>query len=297
MKGCVVALMGAALLLALPAPMALADGPPCGIVNCGTNNDNAYVELLSREEVLALPAYPGDNGAPRPEGSPYFEYVSLPDCPANHPQWDQEIMCGRALRQCPPELEGNTRLRIWRQLVTPPDDRGPWEAAGVTCYSDVAPGARPQLTMADIKAAFMRTPWAKPTISTQPQGDVTLVNLETFYRVTWSSAGYEPDEADRRVLRGIPVSIRPKLVGFTYHFGDGGTYGPTDSLGGVYPDGDVVHTYREPGEFTTRVTTTFGADFSLDGGASWDAIPATVDVPGPSTTVTVREAKAVLVTR
>ena len=126
---------------------------------------------------------------------------------------------------------------------------------------------------------------------------MTLVNLETFYRVTWSSAGYEPDEADRRVLRGIPVSIRPKLVGFTYHFGDGETFGPTDSLGGVYPGGDVVHTYRRPGEFTTRVTTTFGADVSLDGGASWDEIPATVDVPGPSTTVTVKEAKAVLVTR
>ena len=42
------------------------------------------------------------------------------------------------------------------------------------------------------------------------------------------------------------------------------------------------------------MTTTFGADFSLDGGASWDEIPTTVDVPGPSTTVTVKEAKAVL---
>ena len=220
------------------------------------DEDGAYVGLLSREEVLALPAYPGDKGAPLPEGSPYYEYVSLPDCPVNHPERDQEIMCGQALKQCPPELEGNTRLRIWRQLVTPPDDRGPWEAAGVTCYSDVAPGARPRLTMADLKAAFMRTPWAKPTITTQPKGDVTLVNLDTFYRVTWSGAGFEPDETDRRVLRGIPVSIRPKLVGFTYHFGDGETYGPTDSLGGVYPDGDVVHTYLRPGEFTTRVTTT-----------------------------------------
>ena len=39
-----------------------------------------------------------------------------------------------------------------------------------------------------------------------------------------------------------------------------------------------------------RVDTTFGADFSLDG-ATWDEIPSTVTVPGPATTVTVREAK------
>jgi hypothetical protein len=149
--------------------------------------------------------------------------------------------------------------------------------------------------MADLKAAFMRTPWAKPTISTQPIGGTTLVNLETFYRVDWSASGFEPGEVDHRVLRGVGVAIRPKLVGFTYSFGDGQSFGPTSSLGGTYPDGDVVHVYREPGEFTTRVVTTFGAQFSLDGGASWEDIPATVDVPGPTTTVTVREAKAVLV--
>ena len=45
-----------------------------------------------------------------------------------------------------------------------------------------------------------------------------------------------------------------------------------------------------------RVETTFGADFSLDG-AAWDEIPSTVTVPGPSTTITVREAKGVLVNR
>ena len=36
------------------------------------------------------------------------------------------------------------------------------------------------------------------------------------------------------------------------------------------------------------------ADFSLDG-RTWDEIPSTVTVPGPSTKVTVKEARAVLV--
>ena len=150
--------------------------------------------------------------------------------------------------------------------------------------------------MADLKAQFMRTPWSKPRISSQPAGNTTLVNLRTFYKVGWTANGFQPGEVDRSVLRGIPVQIRPKLIGFTYVFGDGSSLGPTISTGGVYPDGDITHTYRGKGKFPVRVDTTFGAEFSLDG-STWDEIPSTVTVAGPSTTVTVREAKSVLVNR
>jgi hypothetical protein len=148
--------------------------------------------------------------------------------------------------------------------------------------------------MADIKAQFMRTPWAKPQLSSQPAGNTTLVNLTTFYAVTWASAGFEPGEVDTGSIRGFTVRIRPKLVGFTYVFGDGSTFGPTTSTGGTYPDGDVTHIYAKPGTYAVRVDTTFGADFSIDG-STWDPIPSTVTVAGPTTTLTVREAKAVLV--
>ena len=187
-------------------------------------------------------------------------------------------------------------LRIWRRTLEGRSVTEPWTSRGITCAADVAPGARPTLSMADIKAQFMRTPWSKPQISSQPAGNTTLVNLPTFYQVNWAPAGFAPGEVDRSVLRGIPVRIRPKLVGFTYVFGDGTTLGPTTSTGGVYPDGDVTHVYQAKGEFPVRVETTFGADFSLDG-AAWDEIPSTVTVPGPSTTITVREAKGVLVSR
>ena len=172
----------------------------------------------------------------------------------------------------------------------------PWSVSGLTCASDVAPGARPTLTMADLKAEFMRTPWSRPQISSQPAGNTTLVNLRTFYKVNWTPNGFEPGEVDRSVLRGIPVQIRPKLIGFTYMFGDGSAVGPTTSTGGVYPGGDITHVYRSKGTYPVRVDTTFGAEFSLDG-STWDEIPSTVTVAGPSTTVTVREAKSVLVNR
>jgi hypothetical protein len=205
----------------------------------------------------------------------------------------EQVSCAHALRDCP-EGELGPLLRIWRRTVSAGEVIEPWTMGSLTCASDVAPGARPTLTMADLKAAFMRTPWSKPQISSQPAGNTTLVNLRTFYRVNWTSQGFQPGEVDRSVLRGIPVQIRPKLVGFTYVFGDGSSTGPTTSTGGVYPDGDITHLYRAKGEYPVRVDTTFGADFSLDG-STWDEIPSTVTVPGPSTTVTVREAKGVLV--
>ncbi|MBB2987099.1 PKD domain-containing protein [Terracoccus luteus] len=185
---------------------------------------------------------------------------------------------------------------IWRQTLVGGEVVDPWESVGVTCYSDVAPGARPTLSMADIVQAFKRTPWSKPQVSSQPAGNTTLVNLTTFYKVDWTADGFAPGEVDTSTLLGIRVSIRPRLVGFTYTFGDGSSIGPTTSTGGVYPDGDITHVYREPGSFPVRVNTTFGADFSLDG-TEWNPIPATVTVPGPATDVTVREARGVLVSR
>ncbi len=289
----------AGLLTLSPAP-ALAAKKPCkkgtDLLRCGNTQDGAYAGLMGRDLVVGLPTHPGKGALPADEDAPYYEYVSLPDCDGNNPNAGPEngVLCQRALADCPAELVGNNRLMIWRRLVTPPDDRSIWTVVGVTCYSDIAPGAQPRLTMQQITEAFMRTPWAKPTVRIQPEGEVTLVNLKTFYRVSWGEDGFEPGEVDVKTLLGVQVHIRPKLVRFTYQFGDGASEGPTTSAGGVWPDGNVTHTYRDRGEFETRVVTTFGADVSLDG-RDWFEIPQTVDVPGPVTTVTVREARAVLV--
>jgi hypothetical protein len=265
-------------------------------IDCTQNEQAAYVGLMSRAQVAGLPEHPGQGTLPADGKAPYYEYRSLPDCDGNNPNRGPEngVLCERALTACPAELVGNNRLTIWQRLVTPPDERGIWTVVGTTCHSDIAPGAGPRLTLEQIGAAFMRTPWAKPTVRIQPEGEVTLVNLKTFYRVSWSEEGFEPGEVDVRTLLGVRVHIRPKLVGFTYEFGDGTSEGPTTSTGGIWPDGDVTHRYRDRGEFGTRVVTTFGADVSLDG-RDWFAIPRTVDVPGPVTTVTVKEARAVLV--
>lgn len=294
----IIAALGVGMLGVITPIMAHAGCDKSVLQTCGTNEQAAT--LLTRGQVLALEKFPGDAGGQmieeRPVNAPVYDYMSLNDClPARPGTASEQVTCTHALRDCPPD-EAGPLLRIWRRTTKAGVEIEPWSPRGLTCASDVAPGARPTLTMSDIDGQFMRTPWSKPQVSSQPAGNTTLVNLRTFYQVNWSTAGFQPGEVDRSVLRGIPVQIRPKLVGFTYVFGDGSSVGPTVSTGGVYPDGDITHVYRTRGEFPVRVDTTFGADFSLDG-STWDEIPSTVTVPGPSTTVTVREAKGVLVNR
>lgn len=212
-----------------------------------------------------------------------------------------EAGCIGAATVCGPDSGPLTQ--IWGRPVSPdgtpkPNAAGgtPWLRVGTTCLPDAVPG-RPTISMAAIRRAFHDTAFATARVATQPEGNVTLVNLETFYRAEWGKAGFQPGEVDAidpATMLGYRVEIRPTLLSYRYVFGDGASSGPTRSAGGVYPDGDVTHTYTRRGEVTTRVEVTFGGEFRL-GGGSWMPIDDTVTVPMPGTRVTIREARAVLV--
>lgn len=171
------------------------------------------------------------------------------------------------------------------------------QLVGTTCLPNLVPGVRPVPTVEMIVAAFHQTRWATARVVTQPEGNTTLVNLETFYRVQWSREGFEPGEVDTvdpARMYGYRVQIRPRLVSYRYHFGDGDSFGPTDSPGGTYPHGQVVHTYREAGRFASFVQVRFGAQFRVNGGP-WIEVPDQVTVRQPATTITVKQARSVLV--
>jgi len=170
-----------------------------------------------------------------------------------------------------------------------------WELIGTTCFPDLVPG-KPVLGMALILAAFHNTGWSKPAVHIQPEGNVTLVTLPTYFQVAWPAAGFQPGEIDTVSLLGNQVRIRPTVQGFTYVFGDGTTTGPTLSSGGQYPSGDVTHAYPKAGTYNSHIDITYGGEFSIGGGA-WIPIPDTVTVAGTVQTVTVRTARARLVTR
>lgn len=225
-----------------------------------------------------------------------MEYRVELACPVlNAPQTD--AACQRAVAGCQVNGQQIGSGFLYDIFARPRGSTQPWVNVGSTCFAAQVPGAAPTVTLAMLRDAMHNTPWATASISTQPVGDVTLVGLKTFYRVNWSSQGYEPGEVeaiDPARMLGRRVEIRPKVDHFTYVFGDGATFGPTRSPGGVYPNGDITHSYPQTGSYAVRVDTTFTADFRVDGGP-WTAIPETVTVTGPVTTVTVKAARAVLV--
>jgi hypothetical protein len=172
-----------------------------------------------------------------------------------------------------------------------------WAALGVTCLPERLPGGRAALSLALVQQAFTETEFSVPTVNIQPEGDVTLVNLPTFFEVKFPEEGFGPDEVDTpdpARLLGYQVEVRPVLTSVTYHLGER-TIGPTTSLGGPHPNGDVRVTYTRPGEHQVRADILYRGQFRV-GGSGWIDIPGEVSLLGTPVTLTVREAKARLYT-
>jgi hypothetical protein len=179
---------------------------------------------------------------------------------------------------------------IWRRPLDPAGEpSGPWVRVGYTCEAGTT-AAGPSL--ADVRRAFRHVPFAKPRLTVQPDG-WTLVNLDTYYAITWSSRGVRPREVTTVQLLGHEVAIRPKIVRYEYHFGDSSTQRSSDP-GGPYPEGIVRHRYQARGNLTIHATARYTADFSVDGGG-FQGLDDTIDIPGPSRPLQVYEARAQLV--
>ena len=88
--------------------------------------------------------------------------------------------------------------------------------------------------------------------------------------------------------------MRPLLKSVTYHLGER-TIGPTTSLGGPHPTGDIRATYVRPGVHEVRADIVYTGQFRV-GGSEWFDIPGEVDLEGTPVTLTVREARARLYT-
>ncbi len=271
-----------------------------GLSGC-SSEAAGVVTGMTREQLAHLPQSPDDN-----EKSPVlnassirYEYGWTTACTGAAPgEAGADVLCLGAVVSCSNPANGPGPLtKIWRRIVPQDQPPGPWVLVGSTCWADAVPGIRPTMTLAMIQEAFNLTPWSKPQIDTQPAGNVTLVGLKTFYRVNWTTEGFQPNEIDAiepARMNGYQVDIRVKLVTFMWSFGDGQTFGPTTSEGGVYPSGNITHAYLSGGSYPASVTTIFGGDFRINGG-DWAPIPNTATVPGPATTVTVRTAEAQLV--
>lgn len=147
--------------------------------------------------------------------------------------------------------------------------------------------------MAMIEAAFHRTPFAKPHVTSQPPGGRTLIRTDNWFAMNWTTNGYQPEEVDTLNPTdwfGLTVRIKPTLNTITYTFGDGTSHGPTTSLGGPYPTGDIIKAYTTQGTYNTTATVTLTGQVSLNN-SEWIDIPGEAHIDGPPTTLTVLTAK------
>ena len=247
-----IGVLAMALLLAWTAPSS------AGWDSQGTQGGSTV--RITEQEAANLPTAPAVSGAGSTSSGPpaRFEYRFASACErAAGTMGDSN--CTWALLACPGTDGPGPLTDIFRRTVVGSTPTTGWSQVGSTCYPPST--ARPAVTMAMIVEAFHLTRWATAGVATQPEGNVTLVGLKTFYRVGWSVEGFEPGEVDAvdpaRML-GHRVEIRPRVQSLTYVFGDGQSSGPTTSMGGTYPKGDVVHAYGAAGRYATRVGVSDG---------------------------------------
>ncbi|MBM6404607.1 hypothetical protein JQN72_10180 [Phycicoccus sp. CSK15P-2] len=236
---------------------------------------------------------------------PYYEFGSASVCGHHAPgEANFDVSCHEESLYCQsgdPAQGLGPVIAVWvREVVDEDGDPvdGEWEWKGDTCFPQLVPGVA-ALTMEMIREAFHDTEFTVPTVNIQPEGDVTLVNLPTFFEVQFPEAGHGPgevDEVDPARMLGRLVQVRPRLKSVTYHLGEQ-TIGPTTSLGGPYPSGDVTATYARPGEYDVRVDITYTGQYRLGRSGTWIDIPGDVTREGTPTALTVREARSRLYTR
>ena len=127
------------------------------------------------------------------------------------------------------------------------------------------------------------------TAVTQP-GDQALINIPTILYTT-------PVPFTRDVtLLGQTIRIQADPAAYRWHHGDN-TSQTTRTPGAPYPRKDVTHTYTKPQANTrVRVDTIYRIRYRLPDG-TWQTVPDTLTITGPTTTITIHEARPYLTNR
>lgn len=249
--------------------------------------DPGLVLTAAQTRALAL-EWPNEEDT-GPEASSWYEFGWYIDCEGNSLSNPDQNLCDLAWEGCESMPGSGYYSRVYRREVHLDGTSTSWQYHGHTCWPASVPdrsGDIDALTVDEIIEQFHQTEFAPPVLSSQPPDGQALVHLPVYFEVGWGE-GYAPGSIDTTSILGFDVRIRPVLVDVTYHFGDGATEGPTNSMGGVYPTGDVTHTYQSALSADTYAIVTYGGEVSIDG-SDWELIPATAMVAGPVNDISVR---------
>lgn len=283
----------AVLISLLPVTAIAATDPPepPGDDPWSKIRDGIDTGYTHKQTSALVDVWPG--GASETSPTAWYEYVAVIDCrPPNTPQQPKLEICTEAVTFCEERVPDSVGPRSWiyRRIVHDDGTTGEWLDLAPTCFTSSVPprSGEPaeELTDAMILEQFHQTAFALPEMVIQPPDGRTLVNLPVYFELSWPEAGFEPGEVDTTTIVGHQVRIRPTLVGVTYVTGDGASIGPTTSLGGPYPTGDITHDYSRVADVTPFISVEYGGEVSVDGG-TWRVIPGSATVEGPASPLQV----------
>lgn len=161
--------------------------------------------------------------------------------------------------------------------------------ARIEALCGATPTPTPAVTQALVLRAFRELPLYRGLIHTDPRG-WTLVNLDTYFWCA-DAAGRtcaEVGGAEQSVtLLGRQVRVRPRIVSYTWSYGDG----TEETVTGA---GRVAHVYRSRATAAVGVTLTWTADFAV-AGQPFQPIAGTTTTTSPPLPLVVRAARPVLV--
>lgn len=141
---------------------------------------------------------------------------------------------------------------------------------------------------AEVSRELARLPLAASPVSVPPNGWV-MVNMDT---VVFTS----PDaQVFDLVVLGTPVRVSARPASFSWDFADGTDPLVTSDPGRAYPHQTVAHTYTRGGSYVVGLTTTWVADFQVNGSGGWIPVPGTATTTSPGAPLQVYEARAHLV--
>jgi hypothetical protein len=289
------ALLATALVWASSVPSALADETGCSKRVCPDVGTGPGV--LTASYVAETPAgWLASNEAPASQ--PYAYRLSSP-CAVDTDAGDACRPDDDALCPSPPDRIVQVMVVEQRLLVLPggstidpsfdPEGAapgtavGPWLSLVRACVDITA--LNPPPSPAEVFRYFQTLPLPELTTQQQPPGDGLVGLAVIFYTQSPTTQTFTVD------IRGFTVDIVAAAIQFTWHTGDGTDLTSTDP-GAPYPDQTVTHDYSS-GTYTAFLTTTWGATFSVDGGAS-TPVPGTTTTDGPPVTFAVLQARPVL---
>jgi hypothetical protein len=162
---------------------------------------------------------------------------------------------------------------------------GGWINDGGACVdvTDLNPPPSP----GEVFSYFERLPLPTLTTRHQPPGNGLSGLPVIFYTDSPTTQTFTVD------IRGFSVVIDATATRFTWHTGDPTTPAITSTdPGRPYPHETVEHDYRS-GTYSSYLTVTWGATFTVNGGAPAN-VPGTTTTDGPPVTFDVLQARPVL---